>query len=37
MNSGIYAIKNIVNGKMYIGQSKDIKKKMEFSFVDIKN
>jgi group I intron endonuclease len=30
MNSGIYAIKNIVNGKMYIGQSKDIKKRWSF-------
>ena len=30
MNSGIYEIKNKINGKMYIGQSRNINKRRSY-------
>ena len=31
---GIYKIQNLINGKVYIGQSKDIDKRVKHHFVD---
>ena len=37
MNSGIYKIENLVNSKVYIGKSKDLKQRRYYHYNKLKN